>query len=50
MKTRTKIRSVRYWLNKVEGNNNRKIQPRSKESDIACQVAEYLNSQNQEAA
>jgi hypothetical protein len=32
-------KSVEYWMNNLEGNN--KKQPRSKESEIACQVAEF---------
>ena len=32
---------VKYWINYLEGNND-KVQPQSKEEEIACQIAEYF--------
>ena len=42
-----RTQSVEYWMNNLEG-NNKKIQPRTKESEIACQVAEYYISREKE--
>ena len=38
------MKDVNYWLNNLGGNNNKKIQPRTKEEEIASQLAEYLLS------
>ena len=39
-------KDIKYWMNNLEGNN--KKQPRNKEQEIACQVAEYYISREKE--
>ena len=39
-------KSVEYWINNLEGNN--KKQTRTKEEEVACQIAEFYISREKE--
>lgn len=40
------MRDVKYWMNNIEGNNE-KTQPQSKEEEAAFDIAEYMLQREQ---